>query len=115
MAIEIRCPNGHVLRVKDECAGKAGLCPHCRAKVRVPMPTRSSEDDPLPSDDNNVRQDSRDQQNGGGSGLIPLVSSYTLKKTKQCPKCEKTVSLSFSICPRCGTPLAPRTIEPLVQ
>ena len=114
MAIEVRCPNGHVLRVKDECAGKAGLCPQCRAKVRVPMPMPSSEDVPLPSDDN-VLQDSRDQQNGGGSGLIPLVSSYTLKKTKQCPKCDKTVSLSFSICPRCGTPLAARTIEPLVK
>ena len=113
MAIEVRCPNGHMLRVKDACAGKAGLCPQCRAKVRIPMRTRSTENDPLPTDDS-VHQDARDQQDGGGSGLIPLVSSYTLKKTKQCPNCDKTVSLSFSICPRCGTPLAPRTIKPLV-
>jgi hypothetical protein len=38
MAISIKCPNGHDLKVKDEYAGKSGLCPHCHAKVQVPVP-----------------------------------------------------------------------------
>ena len=114
MAIEIRCPNGHVLRVKDECAGRVGRCPCCRAKVWVPMPMPSSDDDSLPSDDD-VHQDPRHQNNSGDSGMIPFGSSYILKKTRLCPQCGKSVSPSFSICPCCGTPLSSRTIELLAQ
>ena len=36
MSIQVTCPNGHRLRVKNRFAGKAGDCPYCRAKVRVP-------------------------------------------------------------------------------
>ena len=38
MSIRVVCPNGHMLRVQDSCAGKTGLCPVCRALVRVPEP-----------------------------------------------------------------------------
>lgn len=114
VAIEIRCPNGHVLRVKDECAGKTGLCSRCRAKVRVPISMPSSEDDSLSSDED-IHHELRPENNGSESGLIPLGSSYILKKTRLCPECGKLASPSFSICPRCGTPLPSRTIEPLAQ
>src|SRR5580704_10488730 len=43
MGINAKCANGHVLRVKDEFAGKSGLCPHCRGRVFVPMPVHSLE------------------------------------------------------------------------
>ena len=36
MSIEVECPNGHQLRVKDKFSGKSGLCPHCKARVQVP-------------------------------------------------------------------------------
>ena len=42
MAISVKCPNGHDLKVKDEYAGKSGLCPHCHAKIRVPLPQPKS-------------------------------------------------------------------------
>jgi hypothetical protein len=36
MSIQVTCPNGHELRVKDKYAGKTGQCPHCRSEVSVP-------------------------------------------------------------------------------
>lgn len=38
MPIRIRCPNGHMLVCPDNLAGKAGKCPHCQAKFRIPLP-----------------------------------------------------------------------------
>jgi hypothetical protein len=35
MAINLECPKGHKLRVKDELAGKTVRCPKCQAPVRV--------------------------------------------------------------------------------
>ncbi len=31
------CPNGHPLNVKAELAGRIGLCPRCRVKMRIPL------------------------------------------------------------------------------
>ncbi|MGD9127110.1 MAG: hypothetical protein PVH19_06995 [Planctomycetia bacterium] len=48
MSIKVKCPNGHLLKVKDSFAGKVGLCPMCQAKIRVPVPQPAgqiSEDD----------------------------------------------------------------------
>jgi hypothetical protein len=36
MPITILCPNGHKLTCPDSLAGKAGKCPHCQAKFRIP-------------------------------------------------------------------------------
>jgi hypothetical protein len=38
MSIQVVCPNGHTLTVSDSCAGKSGLCPVCKAAVKVPQP-----------------------------------------------------------------------------
>ena len=46
MSIQVTCPNGHTLNVKDSCAGKVGLCPACKARIKVPYPSGGmSEDD----------------------------------------------------------------------
>ena len=42
MSIRVVCPNGHALQVKNEWAGKTGLCPICKVPVAIPRP--SSED-----------------------------------------------------------------------
>ncbi len=44
MSIQITCPNGHVLKVKDKYAGQTGMCPHCQARVYVPTPSGISDD-----------------------------------------------------------------------
>src|SRR3972149_6754662 len=47
MSIQVRCPNGHLLKVKNAMAGKTGLCPMCKGQVYVyvpiPEPTLSEE------------------------------------------------------------------------
>lgn len=37
MGICFFCPNGHPLNVKAELAGRIGLCPKCRVKMRIPL------------------------------------------------------------------------------
>lgn len=122
MSIQVSCPNGHVLRVKDSFAGKSGYCPHCRAKVHVPASRGFSEDDvisvlgpppPMPTEESEaseaeeyVHQDprhanSRDDEESG----IALYGSSVYKRAKVCPSCRKATSFSFSVCPSCGTPL----------
>ena len=40
MSIQVVCPNGHVLKVSDDYAGKMGLCPVCKARIKVPQPSQ---------------------------------------------------------------------------
>ena len=51
MAITAKCPNGHVLKVKDEFAGKSGLCPHCHSRILVPMPVHPIETEGISDDE----------------------------------------------------------------
>jgi len=37
MGIRFYCPNGHKLNVKGFQAGRKGICPHCGAKMRIPL------------------------------------------------------------------------------
>ena len=37
MGIRFYCPQGHKLNVKSFLAGKKGFCPHCNAKVDIPV------------------------------------------------------------------------------
>ncbi len=122
MSIQVSCPSGHVLRVKDSLAGKTGYCPHCRAKVHVPMPDGFSEDDvmsllgppppPLeeeveePEAEATARQDRPHvkRQDAEESG-VALFWSSSRQRPKTCPNCHKRVSFSFSVCPSCGTPI----------
>lgn len=36
MGIVAYCPNGHRVKVKDELAGRKGICPQCQARFRIP-------------------------------------------------------------------------------
>jgi hypothetical protein len=42
MGIRFTCPSGHKLHVKEELAGKRGICPACGAKVLIPVASESS-------------------------------------------------------------------------
>jgi len=123
MSIQVSCPNGHVLRVKDSFAGKSGYCPHCHAKVRVPNPQAFSEDDvigvlgtPVPASPEDVAHSEAEEfvhqeprpaevHQHEESG-IALYGSSIHQHPKVCPTCHKRASFSFSICPSCGTPLS---------
>ena len=47
-----------------------------------------------------------------GHNTHPLLRTFTSTKIKTCGTCGKNVSYSFSICPRCGTPLSTGIVKP---
>jgi anti-anti-sigma factor len=113
MLIVVRCPNGHVLHVKDKHAGRMGVCPRCSAPIRVPLPDQAHGDDRIgvvpasqrPSEAvvlKGPRHDGADQTSATG----PPIFFSPLEKGKLCLECGKIVSQSFTICPRCGTPIS---------
>jgi DNA-directed RNA polymerase subunit RPC12/RpoP len=122
MSISAKCPNGHVLKVKDEYAGKSGLCPHCHSRVFVPMPIKAEKasitDDEIlgllgpasplkpepPPPDPASALDAVHEAPKRDSA-IDLLRSSLLKKQKVCPRCAHPAPLAFTHCSRCGTPL----------
>jgi anti-anti-sigma factor len=113
MLIEVKCPNGHVLHVKDKYAGKIGACPRCSAPVRVPFPSQIAGNDRLgtaakvarASEDaiyhGMLHERPEDAFESSSSSLSILPG-----KGKLCLACGKEFSQSFSVCPRCGTPVS---------
>ena len=46
MGIRFYCPQGHKLNVKSFLAGRTGICPHCSARMQIPLTsTRPSSKD----------------------------------------------------------------------
>ena len=108
MPIEVDCPNGHHLKIKDKYAGQTGLCPKCQARVLVPAAAGVNEDEvldwmgpPPANDDMAVHQESR--QTDGEEGGSLLGSSILRRGTKTCKKCRKTVPQGYKLCPHCQT------------
>ena len=113
MLIEVRCPNGHVLHVKERHAGKIGVCPHCSAPVRVPLAAsvRGNDSPKAPSthqatSDSVVLQESRHDRMEWASASKTSDSFAPAGKGKLCLGCGRIVSQSFAICPQCGTPVS---------
>jgi predicted amidophosphoribosyltransferase len=107
MAIELTCPNGHKLKVKDEFAGRAGLCPCCKARVDVPKKVDHLDDAILSVLGPQGAESAPKPQ---APDVISELFSAT-KRKKVCPSCGGETSYAFTICPRCGTPL-PNTPGP---
>ncbi len=114
MLIEVHCPNGHVLHVKEKHAGRMGACPYCSAPVRVPLPVEiraGAAGDGLlaPPSLQHSSEEARDVLYGDHAEPTSESSSSSLSvffnKSKLCLECGKVLSQSFTICPRCGTPL----------
>ena len=109
MSIEVVCPSGHVLHVKDKFAGKAGLCPICRARVEVPLPALISDDEianllTQPADDaSDVHSHVMDQKLSDSSSVSLVGSSILNQRTKTCPKCKSEVPRTYDLCPHCHT------------
>jgi len=117
MAIQVKCPNGHVLKVKDKYAGKSGLCPRCHARIDVPLDpnVEARQVDRvsrhygagLKEQVSEVHQDQRhldDREHSGSS----LLGSSLVRHKKPCPGCMELVPYWFASCPYCKTPLSGR-------
>jgi hypothetical protein len=110
MGISITCPNGHALKVKDELAGKTGLCPYCKAKVTIPQHEGLSDDDimavlgPAGGDEPKSAEQSPRGASLQETGIVTVGAALAQRK-KTCQKCGGEISVAFRHCPRCGTPL----------
>jgi ribosomal protein L40E len=108
MSIEVTCPNGHVLRVKDKYAGKSGLCPHCQSEVYVPLTTSDDEildilgDAEKPVEPDHALEDSaREHREESGISML----SRSILRMKVCVKCNQESPYWYATCPNCGEKL----------
>jgi len=104
MSIRVVCPNGHALRVQDSSAGKTGLCPVCKALVKVP------ELSALP-----VSEDAilgfLGPQPAKTAQAAPAAERTAVKSTaegptppkKSCERCNQEILATTHVCPYCHT------------
>ena len=104
MSIQVVCPSGHQLNVKDRWAGRVGFCPVCKARVKVPTsaPGYLSEEDilnlvgpPEPRRDKMGNDDSPSEE----------VEAFEQRgpPKKICDKCNGEIDVGTHICPICRT------------
>ncbi|MEN0111449.1 MAG: hypothetical protein AAF805_12070 [Planctomycetota bacterium] len=115
MGIMVKCPNGHVFKVKDKYAGRKGLCPRCPGQVVVQVPDTLSEETQAAhrrvvaeevrhaqaaasASAASVLDDSlHDDPNSSGS----LLGSSVIRHNVKC-ECGQSVPMWFAKCPACG-------------
>jgi anti-anti-sigma factor len=130
MSIEVKCPNGHCMRVKSEFAGRSGLCPECHARIDVPrlaVPKSSglSEDDLLAvlgpphraprqvespfaeaeKPQPHASQADRSSANAVKDAAVPIATAFVHRR-RVCPKCCEIAPFAATECPRCQTSLS---------
>ncbi|MEN6407639.1 MAG: STAS domain-containing protein [Thermoguttaceae bacterium] len=113
MLIEVRCPNGHVLHVREQYAGKIGVCPRCTAPVRIPYVATAVVSDGLgaapgstphaqvPTQVVVVEEPQRSRHSWAVAANPPLHPG----RERVCLTCGRVISQSFAICPQCGMPV----------
>ncbi|MCX7426893.1 MAG: hypothetical protein NTW96_14860 [Planctomycetia bacterium] len=111
MSIRVACPNGHVLRVKDSLAGKVGLCPACKAQVRIPeLGGNMSEDDIIdvlgPHDPSREPRFSASVGGESSGAARASTAEGPSPPKKSCSHCNREISSGTHICPFCRTYIA---------
>jgi hypothetical protein len=107
MSIQVVCPNGHPLKVGESSAGTMGLCPVCKARVKVPQPDarQVSEDTildflgPYKPDPSHEKAAITDASNVVGGETKPPPG-------KRCGRCNREIAASIHVCPYCHTYIA---------
>jgi hypothetical protein len=117
MSIEVRCPSGHKLKVKDSMAGVTGRCPICKAVVIVPIPEPPSallsEDaimDILGNSTSVTEKSAADTIHDFGDSVIMRDSGIHNTPRKLCEKCNLDIPAAIHICPHCHTYLSESAI-----
>jgi hypothetical protein len=111
MSIRVVCPNGHALRVADSFAGKTGLCPVCKARLKVPRPVdvSISEDAILgilgPSE-TAPREPSPPPPAPHHVGVAVPRHEGLLAPKKSCGRCNREIPAHIHVCPYCHTYIA---------
>jgi hypothetical protein len=115
MSIEVKCPNGHNLKVKDAMAGMTGRCPVCKGIVHVPKP------EPPPADlsedaildflgpSTTTEKSASDTIHDFGDSVLIHGSGIHSPPRKSCNKCMREIPVAMHICPYCHTYLSELT------
>lgn len=125
MSIQVVCPNGHVLKISDEYAGKTGLCPVCKSRIRVPKPSEDqlSEEAIMgilgtydPSKAGRKLTDVSDlaaadapralKDQVSPDGEADTLGGGPSPPKKSCPHCNREIDVGMRICPNCNTFIA---------
>ena len=115
MAIEVHCPNGHVLKVKDKYAGKSGFCPLCEGRVRITVPRGLTDDDIMQfiggtsagAAKTSAVEDEASVLHGASvtdrpeSSSMSLVGASAVRHTRKCANCGESVPYWYATCPHC--------------
>ena len=111
MGIEVRCPNGHVFKVKDKYAGKKGLCPFCEGEVKVRVPDAATSKALADSaykiaaaqHGAAARAESvlDEMPTSDSSSSGSMLNSSVIRHNVVC-KCGNKVPMWFARCPACG-------------
>jgi hypothetical protein len=104
MGIKVSCPNGHTIKVKDSFAGKTGLCPACKARIKVPeIPQKGLSEDSILGilGGSDPKQDKKAKP--GKADLEAPVEDYKppQRTLKSCQSCGREISVQTHICPFC--------------
>jgi len=115
MGIQVKCPHGHVFKVKDKYAGKRGLCPHCTEQVIVEVPSITSSEAVSKAYKQAIAQEQRSANDGGSSIFddVPtqdadpstsasLLGSSVIRHNTRCSFCNQSVPMWYAKCTACG-------------
>jgi len=110
MSIEVKCPNEHLLKIKDALAGRTVRCPRCQAAVVVPQPTIEISEQSIleflgPAPTKPPRASEPDMLPTADAPAEPAMLRLRghLGEFKTCPKCKREARTALDICPHCKT------------
>ncbi len=113
MSIKVTCPHGHLLKVKDNMAGKTGLCPICKSQVLVyvPIPDKKSLSEEVILDIIGPSPKAPITTESSGINLEEVTphrpeNGHHETPWKTCVKCNREIPSQTHICPYCHTYIA---------
>lgn len=99
MWIRFSCPNGHRLKVPSQQVGRRAQCPKCKATTRIPAataPAAQVENSDL-TDTEIMRILETEPTHTTDTSEISAKKS----ETKNCPRCQTSLSTNMRVCDRC--------------
>ncbi len=106
MSIQVTCPNGHLLHVKDVYAGKVGLCPLCKAQIQIPNPQESELTEEAIMGFLGPPRRVGAAVVSDGPAVWESRSAAPAPPKKSCSKCNREILAETHICPYCHTYIA---------
>jgi hypothetical protein len=106
MSIQVVCPNGHALRAQDSLAGKSGLCPVCKAPVKVPQADTREVSEEAILDYLGPQPSGQSRRAEGASAPARTAAEGHVPPKKSCGRCNREIPARTHVCPHCHAYIA---------